>query len=558
MANIHPIVTDFEHESERVVYERLARDLPDHIEVFFSVPYVEPTEKGARDGEIDFVILDPERGLLVLEVKGGKEIGYDRRGNGWYSVSRGGKTNDIKDPYRQAGRNMHALKREILHSGVLPGETSLPFTHGYGCVFPHTFFGGDGMPMHVRPDITIDMQGLQSIEEQIDTLFQTWGKKSSGDAVLADYMNGIIEEVLTPTFQTDRPLRARLDAESALFMELTDEQAAIYNGILKENPQALVRGHAGTGKTVLAERRATELAESGHDTLFLCYNRLLADHLKAKLSGIENLRVATFHEMADLLAKKSPWGEFPENPDQEFWEEGSAELLFDIVEAENIGYDAIIVDEAQDFRASWWLPVRAMLQEDSYFYVFYDPRQNVYDVDLAEIEDLPTSIPLTTNCRTTSAIRSFLGKLTDLDGLKDAEHLAGGQEVETLAYENRDEQLDILEGIVRNLKQEEGLSSSDILLMSPYRRENSVLGDRLAGYEVKPFDLEAPAEDTLYHTTILGFKGMDARAVILFDVARDHIASRKAHLYVGCSRARNLLYVVHEDGWTTGAESKND
>ena len=550
MATVRPPVTDFEHDSERVVYERLSQDLPDHVQVFFSVPYVQSTEKGMRDGEIDFVILDPDQGLLVLEVKGGKEVGFDSNKGSWYTISRGGNSEWIKDPYKQARRNLYALRDEIRHSDALSGQQQLPFTHGYACVFPHTFFGGDGMPMHVRPEFTIDMRGLQSVEQQIHAIFQTWGSRDSGNESLGPYMDQIVSNVLHPSFQTDRPLRVRLDVESALFKELTEDQAEIYDGFLRDNRRALIKGYAGTGKTVLAERRATELAESEQDTLLLCYNRLLADHLTSKLSEVENLRVATFHEMADLLAARSPWGEFPEDPDQKFWEEGAAELLFDIVEAENIRYDAVIVDEAQDFRASWWLPVRAMLREDSYFYVFCDPRQNVYGADLSEIEDLPTTVSLKTNCRTTRSIRAFLGTLTDSDDITDARYLAEGQSVESFSYEDREDQIGILERIVRKLKQEEGLSSSDILLMSPYRHKTSVLGDRLAGYEVKPYKLKEPREDTLYHSTILGFKGMDARAVILFDVERGHIASSKAHLYVGCSRARNLLYVVHEEGWT--------
>lgn len=549
MAKVYPETTDFDHDSERVVYEQLASLLPEETSVFFSVPYVKSTKKGVREGEVDFIVVDPRRGLLVLEVKGGKEIGFDPGQDRWYSVSRGGTTHSIKDPYRQARRNLHTIETEIRRSGVVGVQNGLPFVYGYACVFPHTLFSEGNAPMHVRTELTIDMRGLQNTEGEIQRVFKAWGRRRDSDRPPEGLMERIAHEVLYPSFNTDRPLRARMDAESALFTRLTDQQAKIYDRMLKANRQALVRGYAGTGKTVLAERRATELADSGQETLFLCFNRLLADHLAEKLASVENLRVATFHEMADILAARSPWGEFPDEPDQEFWEEGAAELLFDVVEAEGFRYDAIIVDEAQDFRANWWIPVRAMLQEDSYFYVFYDPEQNVYGADLSEIEDLPTSIPLTTNCRTTRSIRSFLERLADLADMEDADHLAGGRSVETFSFEERDEQIPILERLVRSLKQDEGLSSSDILLMSPYRRDKSVLGERLAGYKIQPFHLEAPGEDTLYHSTILGYKGMDARAVILFDVAKDHVASSDPHLYVGCSRARNLLFVVHEKEW---------
>ena len=107
--------------------------------------------------------------------------------------------------------------------------------------------------------------------------------------------------------------------------------------------------------------------------------------------------------------------------------------------------------------------------------------------------------------------------------------------------------------MVRQLKQDIGLSSSEIVLLSPLTREKSVLPDRLAGYHVRPFSLDPPSEDTLYHSTILGYKGMDATAVVLFDVLEGHVASQDAHVYVGCSRAQNLLYLLHEDGWDSSS-----
>lgn len=124
-----------------------------------------------------------------------------------------------------------------------------------------------------------------------------------------------------------------------------------------------------------------------------------------------------------------------------------------------------------------------------------------------------------------------------------------GEPVETYAFGEREEQIEILEDVVRHLKQDIGLSSSEIVLLSPFRREKSVLGSRLAGYHIQPYSLESPSGDTLYHSTILGFKGMDATAVVLFDVMAGHVASQSSHVYVGCSRAINLLYVLHESQW---------
>jgi superfamily I DNA/RNA helicase len=537
-----------ETRSEREACERFLEGLPETMRVFHSVPHVTQTDHGARDGEIDLIVLDPNQGLLVLEVKGGKEVGYDQD-RGWYSTSHDGQTHSIKDPFTQARRNLYSVRDRIRDAGIFSRHEELPFTYGYGCVFPHAVVQNGAMPMHVRPELCIDARGLQRAEDSIEALFGFWRGKKGREEKVDGWADVVADQVLAPSFRAEESLRVRIEREQAQFVELTEEQTEVYARILQANRQALVQGVAGTGKTILAQHRATELAESGEETLYLCFNRLLADHLAEDLSGVENLTVATFHELADVLSQRTRAVEFPEDPDQEFWDEGAADLLLQAIEATATRYDALVVDEAQDFRETWWLPVRELIDPEGYFYVFCDPEQNVYDTNLEPIEDLPTHVPLTTNCRTTTRIRKFAESLVDLGDITDAKHLADGEPVETYAFEEREEQVDILEDVVRRLKQDIGLSSSEIVLLSPFTREKSVLGNRLVGYHIEPINLKSPSEDTLYHSTILGYKGMDAPAVVVFDVMADHVASQDSHIYVGCSRAQNLLYLLHQKEW---------
>jgi superfamily I DNA/RNA helicase len=43
-------------------------------------------------------------------------------------------------------------------------------------------------------------------------------------------------------------------------------------------------------------------------------------------------------------------------------------------------YDAIIVDEGQDFRDHWWIPLEDLFADAhrGVFYIFLDPGQNIY------------------------------------------------------------------------------------------------------------------------------------------------------------------------------------
>jgi Nuclease-related domain len=98
-------VTSRPDAGEARVYLAL-RELPDAYRIYHSVSYYVAPEGGRplREGEIDFLILHPEQGLLVLEVKGGL-IGYDGRQLEWMSCDHSGTTHLIQDPFKQSQQN---------------------------------------------------------------------------------------------------------------------------------------------------------------------------------------------------------------------------------------------------------------------------------------------------------------------------------------------------------------------------------------------------------------------------------------------------------------------
>src|SRR5262245_29065798 len=98
------------HHGDRAV--ALAR-LPDWYTIYHGYLFLERGRSRSgreyfREGEIDFVVFDRRRGLIVLEVKGGTieydpERGYRRRETSEY----------IRSPFEQARDNMHALMDRI-------------------------------------------------------------------------------------------------------------------------------------------------------------------------------------------------------------------------------------------------------------------------------------------------------------------------------------------------------------------------------------------------------------------------------------------------------------
>jgi len=110
MARMYPnqLSPDTESDAERRLYQAFQDELDDSYTVFHSAAWLSQDAEGRpRDGEADFVIVHPQRGILVMEAKGGR-IRYSPRTGRWTSTDRHGQTHNIKDPFAQG--NLGAIR----------------------------------------------------------------------------------------------------------------------------------------------------------------------------------------------------------------------------------------------------------------------------------------------------------------------------------------------------------------------------------------------------------------------------------------------------------------
>jgi hypothetical protein len=108
-----------ESAAERLLFDQFARQLPDAFVVIHGVRWLmRDRRRFDRDGEIDFLIVHPDHGLLILEVKGG---GIQIRDGQWYSIDRFGDVHEIKNPVVQARDNLHNFKTKLEEMPVTRG-----------------------------------------------------------------------------------------------------------------------------------------------------------------------------------------------------------------------------------------------------------------------------------------------------------------------------------------------------------------------------------------------------------------------------------------------------
>jgi len=130
-----PIRPDTPSHAERELYTEFQRQLPDDFAVFHSVCWqVRDTTSGVRDGEADFVIVHPDFGILLVEVKGGR-IRYEGQTGRWFS-----NENPIKDPFKQAREGKYSLLDKLKE---LPYWHDRWITVGCAAAFPDVMVKGD-------------------------------------------------------------------------------------------------------------------------------------------------------------------------------------------------------------------------------------------------------------------------------------------------------------------------------------------------------------------------------------------------------------------------------
>ena len=144
---------------------------------------------------------------------------------------------------------------------------------------------------------------------------------------------------------------------------------------LAAHDRAAIAGPAGTGKTVLAMEKARRMATTGQRVLLLCFNRPLALDLAARADGFE---VETFHDFCRRLSSRVGLRFGPKtnrDKDTRFWAEEAPMLLLEALQQlpAEVRYDAIVVDEGQDFLPDWWPCLDEALRRnrEGTLYAFY-------------------------------------------------------------------------------------------------------------------------------------------------------------------------------------------
>jgi superfamily I DNA/RNA helicase len=334
-----------------------------------------------------------------------------------------------------------------------------------------------------------------------------------------------------------------------------------------EPGRALLLGVAGSGKTLAICARA-RLLRDRHPAwriLVLCFNASLATVLRRALPDDPSLEVATFHDWAQAQLEASGVV-IPPPPGRgtqwdRYWTQDMARLLLSALRERLIAaaaYQAILIDEGQDFAADWF---RALVQTldpaTGELLVALDPAQNIYGREVAwdelELEGPARTRRLEVNHRNCAAIAAAACRvLQPLDGNgarpapSPGERDGAAPEVHRcVTFESS--RADALAWIRE--RRMRGVPARDLLVLGLSRLDMITVNAWLNSKGVAAWlPATTPDADGVRVSTIHAAKGLEAEGVLLLDA--HHLQTRadaeaRRLLYIAMTRARSDLAISY-------------
>lgn len=516
--------SDTDSEAERDLYPLLREQLSDDFFVIHSLPWLTTLTRqrlgsygekllGPPTGEIDFLILHAELGVLAIEVKGGR---YTIRDNRFIKV-----TGQPVPVIKQVRHNAHGFANQF--DPVLEMRARI----GYAIAFPDSSFDRRALPPSLSggqgtdDDITILMDDIASIGERVQKIMAQWVVRIGRGPLGEQRLNQLIE-LIAPWDDGEPTWSARIYGRDERWLRLTDEQLDCLNRIDRV-PRQVVVGWPGTGKTVLAVETAKRAVRGGRAALFLTFNKLIGAHVQQQLAEVRGCQAYYFHELLREIRPLTEGGS--DQTEEEILRQAVGRGFFS-------RWDVLIVDEGQALAESWHR-LLATAFSDKRVYVFCDDAQR-FDFEagalsssICDVYGMPPAFLLTHCLRNPFQISQLL------------------QDLIPPAFQivcQRPKETDVLTELVSgNLQQDLTAQLDALLTESIVRKDITVLYvyDRPHGVDQV---LAAERFSGILCANVVAFRGMESRVVVL---VVDRRLSSELPIFSAYSRATSRCIAIY-------------
>ena len=519
------------HSGELETLALLKKKLSGDYTIYHGVHWSREYQGYTVFGEIDFVIVNRAGDVLVIEQKNGP---LEETADG------------LVKKYDDGSKNVaHQLRRSLDNI-----REKFKWIHGAGRSLRLDYLMY--CPEHNVRKLSaaaldasriVDAAAREQLADRISTIL---GPGAAGEEVWLETVEGFFRQ----TFQLVPDVHAHITATEKALTRQSGRLAEVLGNIEMSPFRLRVRGTAGCGKTLVALGFFEDAVRRGKRPLLLCFNRPLAEKLKAVApeGGMVETWYGLCAKFLESRGHKLDYSQMAQDP--EFWTK-----LQDAVVAEPIPsewrFDSLVVDEGQDFESEWFDILRLFANGDPDILWLEDANQNIRRVK---------SVPLVgfigyragMNYRSPEPIARFIRNVLPFE-FESANDLPGlGVGVAT--YSKADDQPKIVSKLVSDLVGQ-GLSHSEIAIITMRGHSSSVFSERerVGNFTLRRFTNEYDlfgnqrfTDGQLRFDSIYRFKGQQAPAVILVDVDPDPDSYEhwQRLLYAGMTRATVRLELV--------------
>ncbi|MCB6183943.1 AAA family ATPase [Leeia sp. TBRC 13508] len=355
---------------------------------------------GVKRRRPDFLILNPHRGLLALEVKDWKRDSILRIDPQLVEANFNGKLVKEPNPLLKA-RDFIQVTGEALKADPLlcfppdskyAGKLCMPY--GHGVVLPNitrSVFDQSGLAEVLTSHLVICQDEMtESVEAETfqQRLWQMFSQpfrcmltlpqidrirwRLFPDVRISAHQGSLFESATQIADASALPELVRV-------MDIQQEQLARSLG----EGHRVIHGVAGSGKTMILGYRAEYLAKTAtKPILILCFNRALAQKLSVWMAekGLsQNVVVRTFHRWCQDMQTTY---QLAKPPAGDGYYDALVQTVIDGVNQKQVPagqYSALLVDEGHDFQPEWFRLIVQMVDPDSNaLMVLYDSAQDIY------------------------------------------------------------------------------------------------------------------------------------------------------------------------------------
>lgn len=521
MAKIRPteLPADIRNEPFRrseITFFDHAEKLPNSWFVLYGVTwFLKVRNNSWSEGEADFVIISPETGIVIVEVKGGA-IGRDDIG--WYSIDRFSEKHRIKDPALQAANCKHNLIRYIKERPEFQLR-NIPARHMV--CFPNVSSSDAPNLIEVPREMMIlsdDLENLQRVIQQFAD--RNYDDIGSSNVRLTPKECSAIADILKPNFSCPNRWSTQAKKQNEIMNALTEEQAYLWD-IMEGNDRIALSGPAGSGKTVLGLKLIKNVIDSGGTALALLPSAALQNFYSNTINS-NRLTVASYNDTFKMPSRNDNW-------------------------------TIVVIDEAQDISEDRWLYLYETyrIDESQKLLCIFDSNQRLNKTGcICPLEKL-ISLRLTKILRNTKQIGNFSTKFFS-DSKPCSIVGPDGMKVQYTVISNEDDLAEEVINIISRYVGMEGFDYSDIVVLFA---DNAKTAFKRIGNVANPIGVSFRSskgfESSYVHKSpvvlaesVFAFRGLESKIVILTgldDLSKD---LRDNACYIGASRARNILHLI--------------